>query len=100
MNATRMHNPPHPGEVLKAWLPEGMTVTEAAQALHVDRVTLSKLLNGRAGVSAGMALRLAQWLGTSPDLWLGLQVQYDLWRASQHRLPPIEPLRKPEPAAA
>lgn len=64
MSATRMHNPPHPGEVLKEWLPDGMTVTQAAQSLRVDRVTLSKLLNGRSGVSASMALRLARWLGT------------------------------------
>jgi len=92
--ATRMHNPPHPAEVLRDWMPPGMTVTEAARALRVDRVTLSRLLNGRCGVSAPMALRLAQWLGTSPDLWMGLQAQYDLWRASRRRLPKIEPLRR------
>lgn len=91
---TRMFNPPHPGAVLREWLPEGLTVRAAATALHVDRVTLSKLLNGRAGVSAAMALRLAQWLGTSPDLWLGLQSQYDLWRAQQGQQPTIEPLRR------
>lgn len=99
MSATRMHNPPHPGEVLKEWLPDGMTVTQAAQSLRVDRVTLSKLLNGRSGVSASMALRLARWLGTSPELWLGLQTQYDLWRASKRRQPAIEPLRKGEALA-
>ncbi len=91
---TRMHKPPHPGAVLREWLPEGMTVTDAAEALQVARVTLSKILNGSAGVSADMALRLSQWLGTSPDLWLGLQNQYDLWQALQRQRPAIEPMRK------
>ncbi|MEI6270052.1 MAG: HigA family addiction module antitoxin, partial [Methylococcaceae bacterium] len=54
-----MHNPAHPGEVLREWLPEGMTVTKAAEELQVSRVTLSKVLNGKAGVTAGMALRLS-----------------------------------------
>ena len=70
---SRMHNPPHPGEVLREWLPEGMTVTQAAEALGLSRVMLSKILNGRAGVTADMALRLSKWLGTSPDLWIGMQ---------------------------
>ena len=91
---SRMHNPPHPGAVLREWLPEGMTVTDAAAALHVARVTLSKIVNGSAGISADMALRLAQWLGTSPDVWLGLQTQYDLWQAEQRKRPTIEPMRK------
>lgn len=89
---TRMHKPPHPGEALREWLPEGFTVTQAAAALHVARATLSKILNGRSAISAHMALRLAQWLGTSPDVWLGMQSQYDLWRASKRRLPAIKPL--------
>jgi len=55
---SRMHNPAHPGEVLREWLPEGMTVTEAAKELQISRVMLSKVLNGMAGVTAGMALRL------------------------------------------
>jgi antitoxin HigA-1 len=91
---SRMHNPPHPGAVLREWLPEGMTVTDAAASLHVARVTLSKILNGSAGISADMALRLVQWLGTSPDVWLGLQTQYDLWQAEQRQRPNIEPMRK------
>ena len=93
-NMSRMHNPPHPGAVLREWLSEGMTVTDAAAALHVARVTLSKILNGSAGISADMALRLSKWLGTSPDLWLGLQTQFDLWQASKKPLPKIEPLPK------
>lgn len=90
----RMHTPPHPGAVLREWLPEGMTVTDAAAALHVARATMSKILNGSAGISAEMALRLSQWLGTTPDLWLGLQNQFDLWQASKQKRPVIEPLRK------
>ena len=64
---SRMHNPAHPGEVLTDWLPEQMTVTQAAKELQVSRVTLSKVLNGKAGITAAMALRLSAWLGTTPD---------------------------------
>lgn len=91
---SRMHNPPHPGEVLREWIPEGMTVTEAASDLRVSRVTLSKILNGKGGVTADMALRLSKWLGTSPDLWLGLQTQFDLWFAEQGQQPEIQPLSR------
>ena len=87
-----MHNPAHPGEVLREWLPEGMTVTKAAEELQVSRVTLSKVLNGKAGVTTGMALRLSVWLGTSPDIWLGMQTQWDLWQAEQQPHPIIRPL--------
>ena len=87
-----MHNPAHPGEVLREWLPEGMTVTKAAEELQVSRVTLSKVLNGKAGVTAGMALRLSVWLGTSPDIWLVMQTQWDLWQAEQQPRPIIRPL--------
>ncbi|NBO83004.1 MAG: addiction module antidote protein, HigA family [Betaproteobacteria bacterium] len=54
---SRMHNPPHPGEVLREWIPQEMSVTQAAECLYVARVTLSKILNGNAGISAEMALR-------------------------------------------
>lgn len=91
---TRMHNPAHPGEVLREWLPEGMTVTQAAKELLVSRVTLSKVLNGKAGVTAGMALRLSAWLGTSPDVWLGMQTQWDLWQAEQEPQPKIKPMER------
>ncbi len=94
------HNPAHPGEVLREWLPEGMTVTQAAQDLQVSRVTLSKVLNGHAGVTAGMALRRSAWLGTTPDSWLGMQAQYDLWQARKERMPKIKPMRRETPAAA
>jgi antitoxin HigA-1 len=80
----RMHNPPHPGRVLREYL-ETVSVTDAAKHLGVTRVALSRILNGRAGISADMALKLSDALGTSPELWIGMQTQYDLWRASQHR---------------
>jgi addiction module HigA family antidote len=89
-----MHNPAHPGEVLREWLPEGMTVTSAAKELQVSRVTLSKVLNGKAGVTAGMALRLSAWLSTTPDVWLGMQIQWDLWQAEQLPSPKIRPLTR------
>jgi addiction module HigA family antidote len=89
-----MHNPPHPGAVLREWLPAEMTVTDAAASLNVARVTLSKILNGNAGISADMALRLSQWLGTSPDMWMGLQMQFDLWQAGTQKRPAIAPMRK------
>jgi addiction module HigA family antidote len=87
-----MHNPAHPGEILREWLPESMTVTEAAKALQVSRVTLSKVLNGKSGITAGMALRLSIWLNTSPDVWLEMQTQWDLWQAEQQPRPTITPL--------
>jgi addiction module HigA family antidote len=89
-----MHNPPHPGEVLREWLPEGMTVAAAAEALQVSRVTLSKVLNGKSGITAGMALRLAAWLATSPDVWLRMQTQFDLWQAEKRPSPKIKPLER------
>ena len=89
-----IHNPAHPGEVLREWMPEGMTITAAAKELQVSRVTLSKILNGQAGVTAGMALRLSIWLGTSPDVWLGMQTQWDLWQAKKLPKPKIKPLER------
>jgi antitoxin HigA-1 len=80
----RMHNPPHPGSVLRDYLGE-TSVTDAARHLGVTRVALSRILNGAAGISADMALRLADALGTSPDLWIGMQAHYDLWQASKRR---------------
>ncbi len=87
---SRMHNPAHPGEVLREYLPEGMTVTEAAEHLGITRQALSALLNGHAGVSAEMALRLSQALGTSPEMWLNMQAACDLWSAEQKPLPKVK----------
>ena len=83
----RMHNPPHPGEIIKALClePLGVTVTEAAKALGVSRKTLSAILNGRAGVSPEMAVRLSIAFGTSDESWLNHQTQHDLWHVEQRR---------------
>ena len=89
---SRMHNPAHPGEVLREWIPETLTVIQAAKDLKVSRVTLSKVLNGKAGVTAGMALRLSAWLGTTPEVWLDMQTQWDLWQAEHQPRPKIEPM--------
>jgi len=103
---TRMHNPPHPGEVLKdGVIDAGISVTEFARTLGVNRVTLSRLLNGQHGVSAEMAVRLAKALGGSAESWLHMQAGYDLWRAEHsptlrrkiNRIRPIE--RQTEVAA-
>ncbi len=85
MTQMRMHNPPHPGEVLRELClePKGLSVTRAAEALGVSRKTLSSILNGRAGISSEMALRLGKAFGTSAESWLTQQMQYDLWVAEQ-----------------
>src|SRR5450759_4512055 len=82
---TRMFNPPHPGEVLKdgVFSDGAVTVTAAAAALGVTRAALSRVLNGKAGISAEMAVRLGKWLGTGPETWINMQSHYDLWRAEQ-----------------
>ena len=102
---TRMHNPPHPGETLREdVLPAlSLSVTDAAGELGVSRVALSRLLNGRAGVSPEMALRLERWLGIEhggrADVWLRMQASYDLWQAEKttkadiKRIKPLVPER-------
>jgi addiction module HigA family antidote len=84
----RMHNPPHPGRVLREYLGD-MAVSTAAAHLRITRVTLSRVLNGKAGISANMALRLGAALGTSPDFWINMQAQYDLWRAARVKQPAV-----------
>ena|SRR5437763_9673160 len=82
---SRMHYPPHPGEVIKELCldPLRLTVTAAVEGLGVSRRTLSALLNGHAGISPDMAIRLSKGFGRSPESWLQLQLQYDLWQAEQ-----------------
>jgi antitoxin HigA-1 len=79
----RMHNPPHPGEVIKSLClePLGVTVTQAADALGVSRKTLSAILNARAGISPDMAVRLSIAFDTTAESWMNQQTQYDLWHA-------------------
>jgi addiction module HigA family antidote len=83
----RMHNPPHPGEILKSLClePLALSVTDAAKALGVSRKTLSSILNGRAGISPEMAVRLSIAFGTTAESWLNQQTQFDLWHAEQSR---------------
>lgn len=87
----RMHSPAHPGQVLQSWL-EGISVTDAARKLGVTRTALSRILHGHAGISADMALRLGEALGTSPELWLNMQTAWDLWQAEQRPRPHVEKL--------
>ena len=81
----RMYNPPHPGETIREFCiePLNLSVTEAAKALGVTRKTLSTLLNGRSGISPEMALRLSKVFGRTPEGWLRLQLQFDLWKTQQ-----------------
>jgi addiction module HigA family antidote len=83
-------NPAHPGEVLRDYLGE-MTVGEAAARLRITRAHLSRILNGHAGITAAMSLRLAAALGTSADFWIKMQVQRDLWLAQRARQPKVRP---------
>jgi len=81
----RMYSPPHPGEIIREFCiePLNLSVTEAAEALGVTRKTLSTLLNGRSGISPEMALRLSKVFGRTPEGWLRLQLQFDLWKTQQ-----------------
>ncbi len=91
----KMHNPPHPGEIIKGlWLdPMGVSITKAAKAMGVSRKTLSKIINKQGRVTPEMAIRLSLALGSSPESWLGHQTAYDLWQAEQRRIePPVMPL--------
>jgi len=83
-----MHNPPHAGLVLREYLGE-MAVSDAAEHLRVTRVALSRISNGKTGISANMAIRLGAALGTSPELWMNVQAQYDLWKAKEKRQPTV-----------
>ena len=83
----KMHNPPHPGKGLKTLClePLNMTITEVARSLGVSRKTLSSILNGRAGISPEMAVRLSIAFNTSAESWLNQQLQFDLWHAERNR---------------
>jgi addiction module HigA family antidote len=87
----KMHNPAHPGRLLSYYL-EGRTVTDVAHHLGVTRPALSRVLNGKAGISADMALRISEAFGTEPDFWLRLQAQYDLSVASRKKRVKVKPM--------
>jgi addiction module HigA family antidote len=98
---TRMHNPPHPGEVLADTVlrkDAGLTVSEFAKRLAVSRVALSRVVNSRAAVSAELAIRLAAALGGSAESWLTMQLAHDLARAEKKRRPRIERINLTETA--
>jgi len=88
-----MHNPPHPGLLLEDYLGD-ISLAEAARRLGVTRATLSRIRNGHASVTADMAVRLGILLGTSAELWLGMQVSYDLWSERQKPQPNVLPLAR------
>lgn len=99
----QMHNPPHPGEVLQDTVLRadgGLTVTAFARRLGVSRVALSRVVNGRAAVSAELAIRLAAALGGSAESWLAMQAAYDLWHAQKRRRPKIRRLPASQAAHA
>ena len=81
----RMKNPPHPGRIVRQECiePLGLTVTQAARALRVTRQTLNNLVNGRSGISPEMAIRLSKAFGSGPEVWLGMQMEYDLAQAEK-----------------
>lgn len=91
----RMHNPAHPGEILRDLYlsPMGVTIAQAAEALGVSRKHLSAIINGRASVTPEMAMRLATALSTAPDIWINLQAQHDVWTVTQQPRPKVKPLR-------
>ena len=78
-----MHDPPHPGEIVRyeCLEPLGLSVTRAAEGLGVTRQTLSDLVNESSGVSVEMAVRLSKAFGSTPETWLSMQMAYDLWQA-------------------
>jgi len=82
-----MHNPPHPGEVIRSTLLDAnnVSVTQAAEMLGVSRTSMSKLMNCHSGISPEMAVRLSLALSTSSEMWLNLQTNYDLWMAEKSR---------------
>lgn len=87
-----MHNPAHPGEVLREFLPSDMTVGEIAARLGVSRPHLSRLLNGHSSMTADMAIRVAMLTNTTPESWLSNQVKWDLWQSQKKQRPVIKPL--------
>ena len=95
-----MHNPAHPGEVLRDYIGE-MDVTSLARSLQVARTTMSRILNGHAGISASMAIRLAEVPpNTNPEFWMRMQMNYDLWQARKGRKqPPRRAVRSTQAAA-
>jgi len=91
---SRMFNPPHPGEVLREFLPDDMTIEEIARRLSISRVQLSRILNGHSAISADMAIRIGLLTNTTPESWLTGQMKWDLWQAAQKPVPMVEPFKQ------
>ncbi len=90
-----MFNPPHPGECLREQMGDSITVTALAKHLGVTRAQLSMILNGRAGISALMSMRLDEAFGKSEGFWFGLQQDYDYAQARKVKRKKVARLRKP-----
>src|SRR5260221_13801698 len=101
---TIMKNPPHPGRIVRQECiePLGITVKDAAERLGIQRQTLNNLVNGKAGISPEMSIRLSKAFGSSPEVWLGLQMQYDLPQATKNadRLANLSKVQRITTAAA
>lgn len=93
---SRMHNPAHPGEILRELYlkPLNVTITQAAEALGVTRKHVSAIVNARAPITPDMAVRLAAVFATEPELWVNMQAQYDLWTVSKQARPKVKALVK------
>jgi addiction module HigA family antidote len=96
---TRMHNPPHPGELLTEWLSglkdEGVTIASLSRHIGVTRATLSRIVHGHGAITPEMAIKLEEALGPSREMWLGMQTAYDLWQAAQKHRRHIKPIAHP-----
>jgi addiction module HigA family antidote len=90
----KMHNPAHPGEILRELYlkPLGITITQVAESLGVTRKHVSTIVNGRAPITPDMAVRLAMAFRTEPEIWVNMQAQYDLWAVSKKARPKVKPL--------
>lgn len=89
----RMFDPPHPGEIIREDILPALclTVTDAARQLGLTRVALSRVINGKAAISTDLALRLEEWVdGPTADVWLGMQMEYELWRERQKPRPKLQ----------
>ena len=96
------NNPSHPGLIIREdVLPDlQLSVKDAAAQLGVSRVTLSRVINGRTGISADMALRLGKWVGNGAEIWVRMQGQHDLWQARKAGEPKVKKAKRPEVAQA
>jgi len=91
-----MHTHPHPGEILReeVFVPLGLSVTDAAERLAMTRVALSRVLNGKAGISPDLAMRLEKAGASTARFWVTLQANYELWRVMQRKQPPVRALQE------